>query len=146
DPGLNGRKMQLRTQGKCFATLPNRFDYFGPDGPIAVIATRLASPLSTFRRALLSFYPDRWLVAGLLGLTCLGTLLGLLQVWPLAWLFDGVLAQRHLSWCPAAWSGPSCETGLVQFVFLALLTSLLRVASAPCALRRNLLNTRIGNG
>src|SRR5690606_17264023 len=100
DPGLNGRKMQLRTQGKCFATLPNRFDYFGPDGPIAVIATRLASPLSTFRRALLYFYPDRWLVAGLLGLTCLGTLLGLLQVWPLAWLVDGVLAQRQLSWWP----------------------------------------------
>lgn len=138
--------MQLRTQGKCFATLPNRFDYFGPDGPIAVIATRLASPLSTFRRALLYFYPDRWLVAGLLGLTCLGTLLGLLQVWPLAWLVDGVLAQRQLSWWPDAWSGTNGETGLVQIVFLALLTILLRVASELCSLLRNLLNIRIGNG
>ena len=90
-------------------------DAVGHDSEPAVIPR-----LPILRRTLAYFLPDRGPIGLLVGLIGLSTLLGLMQVWPLALLVDSVLHQKHaidsgssLLWLPDQSRGGNRSPGPV---------------------------------
>lgn len=98
-----------------------------------------------FRRALAYYRPDLRLVAFLLFMTAASTVLGLLQVWPLAWLVDHVLAPPDRPAHSGQWLLSGVENRWVQIALLAALTVLLRVAGEVIGLARNAVGMWINN-
>ncbi|MBW3597715.1 MAG: ABC transporter ATP-binding protein/permease, partial [Planctomycetes bacterium] len=95
------------------------------------------SSWAVFRRALAYNRDDLRLVCVLLGLIAVSTVLGLLQVWPLAWLVDGVLATDLSAADAGPWFFDLVENRWMQIAILAGLTILLRIASEGTNLARN---------
>ncbi len=98
------------------------------------------------RRALGYFRPDLSRVLALLGLIGAATVLGLLQVWPLAILVDSVLSRTPQSgWMYQHLIAPWTRSLLGQVVLLAGATLALRLIQEVLNLLRAMINLQINN-
>ncbi len=98
-----------------------------------------------YRRALAFFRPDLVSILVLLALIAASTLLGLLQVWPLAVLVDSVMAAAPRDdWAHRLFLGLLPDDRLAQIAGLAVAALLLRLAQEVLNLARGFLNHRVG--
>ena len=103
--------------------------------------------MRVYLRALRYFAPDRGKIALLFVLIAIGTLAGLLQVWPMIVLVDSVMAEQpKQDWMHRLVLSilPSGQLG--QVIGLAVLTLCLRMVQESESRFRTLLNFRIGYG
>jgi subfamily B ATP-binding cassette protein MsbA len=98
-----------------------------------------------YLRSLGYFRPSRRWIALLLSVIFLATVIGLLQVWPLAILVDAVLAPSGKTAGVAGWFQQAVPQQGLQIALLASAALLLRLASELLSLLRSMLNVRIGN-
>lgn len=99
-----------------------------------------------YRRVLAYFRPDAGKIGLLLLLIGLGTLCGMLQVWPLAILVDAVIAaEPKEAWMHRLFLGFLPDDRFWQIVSLALAAVVLRLIQEILGMVRSLLNFRIGH-
>ena len=101
--------------------------------------------MGIYLRALRYFWPDRAKIALLFALIAIGTLAGLLQVWPMIVLVDSVMStQPKQDWVHQLVLGILPNGQIGQVIGLAVLTLLLRLVQEAEGRFRTLLNFRIG--
>jgi subfamily B ATP-binding cassette protein MsbA len=106
----------------------------------------LRSRARFYLRAMGYFRPDWPKVALLLVAIGVSTLVGLLQVWPMAMLVDTVLAQSpKASWLERLLLAPFSDDRLTQVIVLAVATLALRLIQELLGLVRSMLNLVINN-
>jgi ABC-type multidrug transport system fused ATPase/permease subunit len=100
-----------------------------------------------YLRALGYFRPDLSQIILLLATIGLATLLGLMQVWPMAILVDSVITPTpQAGWMSQWWPAAVADNRPLQIAILAGFTLILRLGQEVANMLRSLFSLRIGNG